>query len=108
MQGKKDWIDVECGVCECTFKKPVMVMTKTGNPNFLIAQVQYCSSKCEKIAEETENNKQNVCYDCGIKIQNYDGSNGYQMDYKKRKMYPICDKCTEINCAFIMRGLKDN
>jgi len=101
---KKHFIEVECGVCNKTFKKPMQILHKTDDPNFLIAEIEYCSDKCREIEEKTWKNIQDTC-GCGRKVENYNGDNGFTMDFKNKKCYPVCDVCTEITAKFYRKEI---
>jgi len=92
---ENEQIIAECVVCGKNIEKDIQVLKKTEHPEFLIAEAEVCSERCDKIAKETLNNRMDTCGDCGCHMPDYDGRNGYRDDYKERKLYPICDKCTD-------------
>jgi hypothetical protein len=87
-----DKIMVMCDVCEKEFEKPYQILI--GEGEFAVAECEYCSDECRNISKESEKNKTNTCGGCNTIVNDYDGANGYNLDFDKRQMDPICDKCT--------------
>ena len=102
---KTNWLDEQCATCEKIFKKPIQVLLHTAHPDLMIASTQFCSEQCEKLFNDSWENLQNVCRDCGRLMEKYDGSNGYSVDVKEKKRYPYCDSCTEEKAKTIREGL---